>query len=465
MKYRTLALCAVLFTLGLSGVFTESNSAGAVFAQTPSPTPTPTPSVSPSPSPSVTPAPSPSPDTSSAQKDEERLKEILAQEEKAKEELARLEGEERSLKQQIELADAHIQLTNLKIDEAKRRIEKAQRDLADLMEQIEELSVRIDRIQSTVDNLSTVLMDRIRETYMRNRISPVELFFSSRGFDEFLARYQYLRIIQLSDRRLLSQMQATKANYSDHKDLLKDKHAHVEAAKRRVDEEKVNREAQQVTLAKQKSDKQALLKLTQNDEERYRKIIVLLEGEARQLAKITVIDGKVTYSIEVESLKEQGQVTAGGTVGKMGNTGAPGCSSGPHLHFETITQAKLSGNKLEGTLEDPSTRLSPRTLYFWTDNRLPEQRAVGTGSWDWPLVKPQITQGFGTTKWSSRYANNFHTAVDMAPEEYPGGEWTVRAVSSGTMYSGVLKYNGCSSINVRFVDHGEGVFSLYWHLQ
>ncbi len=455
-----------LVVLGLCmAQFLVTLSSDLVFAQSPSPSPSPIGEPTPTASPPLFPSPSPLPGPSQAEQGEERLRQILAEQEKAKQDLLGLEKQEQTLKQQITYADTQIKLTGLRVAETKNKIAQAEKELNELVVQIEELSTRIDRIQSTVDELSSILVDRIRETYMRTRISPVELFFSSKGFDEFLVRYQYLRIVQLNDRRLLYQMQATKENYTDHKSLLEAKQRQIELTRERITKEKASLEQSQNTLAKQKADKEALLKVTQNDEERYRKLIELLQGEARQLAKITVTDGKVTYSIEVDGLKTIGQVGAGDTVGKMGNTGAPGCSSGPHLHFETISNAKLTGDELGGTLEDPGSHLNPRTLYYWTNNRSPEQRVVGVGNWSWPLAKPQVTQGYGGTAWSSRYANHFHTALDMAPEEYPGGDWTVKAVSSGTLYSGVLYYGGCSPINVRFIDHGSGLFSLYWHLQ
>ncbi|MDP3724754.1 MAG: hypothetical protein Q8R11_03955, partial [bacterium] len=410
------------------------------------------------------PSPSPTPDPK-IEEDVQKLRDNIAEQERIRNELASLEKQERSLQSQITYSDSQIRLSSLKVAEARSKLVAAERDLAKLEVQIGELETRIGRLGSTLDQLSDVFEQRIQQTYVRTRLSPFELFLSSDGFGEFLARYRYLRIIQLNDRRLLAQLQATKSNYTDQKVSLEDKQTQVANAKVRIEKEKANLETNIETEEKLKRDKEALLRITQSDENRYRKILEVLQGEARTLANITIVNGLVSYSIEITNLNNLGSIGRGGSVGTMGNSGSPGCSTGSHLHFETLTGGSLTDGKLKGTLVDPSTKLSPKSVFYWTSNQSGELRSVGAGSWGWPINTPQVTQGYGQTSWSSRYSNNFHTALDIVPESYPGGDWTVSAAEGGTLYSGVLYYSGCSPINVRFIDHGSGNFSLYWHLQ
>src|SRR3990167_7812904 len=260
----------------------------------------------PSPSPSPSPSPTPEP---KIEEDAQKLRDNIAEQERIRNELAGLEKQERSLQSQITYSDNQIRLSSLKVAEARVKLAQAEKDLAKLEVQIDELTTRIGRLGSTLDQLSDVFEQRIQQTYVRTRISPFELFLSSDGFGEFLARYRYLRIIQLNDRRLLAQLQATKSNYTDHKVSLKDKQTLVANAKVRIEKEKANLETNIETEGKLKRDKEALLRVTQNDENRYRKILEVLQGEARTLANITIVDGQVSYSIDISNLNNLGSIS------------------------------------------------------------------------------------------------------------------------------------------------------------
>ena len=49
---------------------------------------------------------------------------------------------------------------------------------------------------------------------------------------------------------------------------------------------------------------------------------------------------------------------------------------------------------------------------FWDNS--PDPVFGFGGSWTWPLNDPvRITQGYGHTAYSSRYANHTHTGIDM----------------------------------------------------
>lgn len=63
----------------------------------------------------------------------------------------------------------------------------------------------------------------------------------------------------------------------------------------------------------------------------------------------------------------------------IGNSGAPSCSIGVHLHFE------VRGN---GSLRDPASYLKSISLAYEDDQ---VAKNNGSGSWDWPIGEPKIT--------------------------------------------------------------------------
>src|SRR3989344_7137635 len=132
-------------------------------------------------------------------------------------EIAKLEAQlsdakkqEKSLKSQLDIIDSQTKITELKIDETNLKIAKLEREINDL-------SSRITRISSSVDTLSEVLLGRIVQTYKYGSINTVDLLFSSHGFSELVERLKYVQVAQANDRKVLYQLQATKAAYNDQK--------------------------------------------------------------------------------------------------------------------------------------------------------------------------------------------------------------------------------------------------------
>lgn len=83
---------------------------------------------------------------------------------------------------------------------------------------------------------------------------------------------------------------------------------------------------------------------------------------------------------------------------------------------------------------------------------------IGSGSWDWPLSNPTISQCYGHTPWSWRYQSGIHNGIDMYDDENP----LVKAVESGNAYT----YRGGQAAgNGVFIFHENCKMSLYWQLQ
>jgi peptidoglycan hydrolase CwlO-like protein len=352
---------------------------------------------------------------------EDKQKEI----EKLRSHLADAQKQEKTLKSQLSIIDGQIKVTELKIEETDLRIEKLEREITDL-------SGRIGRLSETVDSISEVLLKRIVETYKYSSVTPLDMIFSSHGLTEMLQKIRFIQIAQANDKKVLYQLQATKAAYNDQKE---------EKETRQQEAEKLSKDLEVYSkqLDQQQRDKAELLKITKNDEVKYQSLIQQLEAEIRSISQaISNVGAKI------------GPVNKGDVIAAMGSTG---CSTGPHLHFEVFENAKVEGGRVVGNRVNPSN-------YIDTGRFGPPIRGYGS--------ETTITTGYGEVYKVFGFPSS-HTGLDIAPRSYEGVGRAILASEKGIAYNTSApcnySFSGGSSVGKGvIVDHENGVVTLYWHI-
>lgn len=363
-----------------------------------------------------------------AQSSEELSKELQEKQEqiaKLQSQLDEAKKQESSLNTQLGIIDSQTKLTELKIEQTKLQIAKLEREINDL-------SGRITRISTSVDSLSEVLLNRIIQTYKYGSVTTLDLLFSSHGFSELLERLKYIQVAQANDKKVLYQLQATKAAYNDQR---QDKEI------RQTEAEKLSKDlvVYQTQLEQTRKDKQELLRVTKNDEAKYQSLIAQLRAEVASITQAISNVGPVI-----------GPVTKGQVIAGMGSTG---CSTGPHLHFEVFENAKVEGGEVVGLRVNPHNyldngKLGP-PLQGYPDNIT-------------------ITTEFGEVYKVFGFPSA-HTGLDIAPKSYEGVGRPVLASADGIAYSTSAPCNysfaGGSSVGKGVViDHQNGLVTLYWHI-
>lgn len=369
----------------------------------------------------------------------ESVDEIAKQLQEKEQEIAKLEGQladsqkqEKTLNSQLNIIDSQTKLTQLRIEETNLKIEKLKREISDL-------SSRIDRISSSVDTLSEILLNRIVKTYKYGSTSSLDLIFSSHGISDLLERVKYIQVAQANDKKVLYQLQATKAAYRDQK---QDKQT------RQTEAEKLTKDLAdyQTQLDQQKKAKEELLRVTRNDEARFQGLIAQLRADTESLAR-ALSGGGVSL----------GDHNKGDRIAVVGNSG---CSTGPHLHFEVMTPAHIEKAGDSYTIVGRENKVDPKP--YLSDGRLGKPVSEYTGNEDCSNGGA-CHNGDISTRFGEIYFLGRHTGLDVV--DYFGA--SIYAAESGTVYS-FQDSQTCYLTGTRgkgvAVDHHNNIVTLYWHI-
>jgi septal ring factor EnvC (AmiA/AmiB activator) len=359
-----------------------------------------------------------------AQENDDALEKKKSEIEELQAKLSEIQGQRQTLAQTINYINTRIQLTQ-------KQIENTEFEITVLEEEVEALSGKIAVLDTNLEKITTILVNRINTSYKKtSSVQPIYLLLTSDGLNQFLKSYKYLRVGQRHDQIVMFELEKARSTFNEQKEDKEEKTIELEQAKRRL-------ESQKAGLDQQQREKQELLQLTRNDERQYQTL--LSQAKAELAAIQAVIAGKGTET-KVRDVAEGDKIASV-------IVGASACSTGTHLHFEATKD---------------KSRINPfsilKSISLTWDNA--DSQTNGSGSWNWPLNEPiRVTQSYGYTSYSSRYAGNFHTGIDIVNSS----DMTIKSVKSGTLYRGSIACGGGTLRYVK-VTHDDGYDTYYLHV-
>lgn len=339
-----------------------------------------------------------------------------------------------TLASQIDYMDSQINLATYRIQDSEEKITQTANE-------INTLSSRIGKLDSSLNTLSKTLIDRVVQNYKQQGISVFDYVLNSNNANSLLSQMKYRKNVQQNNQRLLVQVQEIKLNFEEQKTLREKKITDLENLKNQLAQQKIE-------LDSQKSAKQKLLAITQNDEKTYQS---LLEKSKAEYAAIQTIVTVGSNEIKLADVK------AGDSIASI-IPGASCNSGGAHTHFIV---------KENNTVQNPFNYLKQVSFSNCSGSSCGSSDGDSfnpTGSWDWPLSPAiELEQGFGSTwavrnTWAGRIYS-FHDGIDIN-----GASNSVQAVADGTLYKGGFSEGNCVLPYVKLVHTNSTISTYYLHV-
>ncbi|GIW64233.1 MAG: hypothetical protein KatS3mg092_0166 [Patescibacteria group bacterium] len=339
--------------------------------------------------------------------------------------LTEIRQQKNTLSSQIQYMDTQIYLTGLKIQQTEEKIKT-------LSKEIDTLETKIEGLDDSLNYLSKILLNKIVQSYKQKRITFLDLLIDVQNAEDLIKKLKYINSVRNTNQKLLIQVQQTKINFEEQKNLREQK-------KKELDELKITLSNQQKDLNNQKLAKQKLLIETQNNETIYQNLLAKAQAEYAAIKGIIAGGGIETKIKDVK----KGDLIATIIPG-------PSCnSSGSHLHFMV---------KENDSVQNPFNYLKNIDFKDYSGGDLWNP----SGSWDWPIQPPiEFNQGYGYT-WAIRNTwvgniYNFHNGIDIF-----GSSYNVYAVEDGTLYRGSYSV-GCALLYVKLVHKNSNISTYYLH--
>lgn len=359
----------------------------------------------------------------------ENTDDLLKKQEEYQKIITNLNSKSNTLRNELEYIDTEISLIGIKIIEVEKNLAQKNMLLSDLTNYIEGLSKRMDKLDKSMSIQDTALKERIVERYKSLTDVNVLSVLVSGNLQKAMLKLQYIEQLEDQDRRIISYMKDTKSDYGVQQKLIERKKSEVEQVKKDIISQKEKLVSYRESLKKQNDEKESLLKLTENDEAKYQRLLSQIQAELDAQNLAIGIEGKDG------TLVKKGEV-----IGYLGNTG---CSTAPHLHYSYIIGSKAV---------DP---------YPYLKN----------GRLGWPLANYKITQYFGENYnfYMRRFGVPGHLALDLIdPSSWIGSP--IRASKDGVLHYATDRKVFCPDINNSIgkgaiIDHGNGEKTIYWHLR
>lgn len=191
--------------------------------------------------------------------------------------LKEVQGQAKTLSSQIAVMDNQIRLTELRIQATTKDIEKLDTD-------IEVTTKQITKLEETLNITTKALLNRIVATYQLGSSHPLEVVLSSGSVSDMFTRLNYMRLVQLHDKKLIYETQQAKTDYTNQKEIFEGKKEKIEKLKNQL-------LSYTKQLDNEKKNKKQLLAETEGSESNYQRLLAQARAQLAAFGRFTASQG------------------------------------------------------------------------------------------------------------------------------------------------------------------------------
>jgi murein DD-endopeptidase MepM/ murein hydrolase activator NlpD len=383
-----------------------------------------------------------------AKQQQQQLQQTISQQ---RTELDRLKVRSATLSKQLDLAKAELadvtaeyervktllgQVTE-QVAEIRAQLAELKAKIADLDRQLAEIAAEIKRQTDELNARVALLQDHLRSAYEQSRTSLLEVLLSAESLDQASTQVSYMLNISEQDTQLANEIRQLKAELETKQETLREGRAQLADAKQVA-------EQQSKLLAQRQAD---------------------LTAMTTRLAQLRAA---------ADEKRRQQEAALNAAAAAKGDVEA---ALARNVKAQQATDALVARLQAEAAARAKALEEARRRAALEAQRRAQEaqraaaarQTAVSSRGFSWPERGFTVTQEFGPTSfvleppytYNGTYYAHFHTAIDMAA----GCGSPIRAAATGVVAaSGQPLWPWDTGFGV-ILDHGNGVTSLYWHMQ
>lgn len=168
---------------------------------------------------------------------QQQQKDIEKQQTEVKKKLQSNSADQAAIKQQIGLINNNMSAIKSQIDLLNTQIDDCNQKIADK-------NAEIDKTQKEIEKNTEIYKERVCSMYEIGNVSRIEVLLSSKSMQDFLTRYDLIRMIQQHDKDLISKLNTDKTKLDTEKKDLDTQKAQLVAKQSTLDSQKKKYEAQ-----------------------------------------------------------------------------------------------------------------------------------------------------------------------------------------------------------------------------
>jgi len=258
-----------------------------------------------------------------------------------------------SLGKELKIIDINYSQTELKIKQTELSIKI-------LTQEIDILNQDIAKLDNSINQTTLYLLERIKQSYRLSKKMPPYAFIFSHTFNDYLNQHKYISIVQLNNRQNIEKDETMQQIKKNKKHELSDKQKQLTILGQ-------NLTVQKTSLQSQKTAKNRLLAITNNDEIIYQKRLTEAQNQLIALKNFSSSAGGDSCLSTTPGIGNDGnfysQRDPGWCSRRMGNSGDTIGAVGCYISSISMVYKKIGSNMTPLIYAQDSSNFFSTTAY------------------------------------------------------------------------------------------------------